>query len=138
MWIIKIFKIQWFYPPRILNEHWCILFLFTNSTRENWFQYVRRVFATAINFPCMITLGRRMSLTRYFQKQLTLKPPFRSPVCFQGTSWPEQHLGPWEKNPTFFSLKHPQGHPRVSAKKFSPIGPTIWPAMRNKYINVLF
>ena len=32
------------------------LFLFTNSARENWFQYVRRVYATAINFPCIITL----------------------------------------------------------------------------------
>ena len=30
-------------------------FLFTNS-RENWFQYVRRVYATAINFPCISTL----------------------------------------------------------------------------------
>ena len=28
------------------------LFLFTNS-KENWFQYVRRVFTTAINFPCI-------------------------------------------------------------------------------------
>ena len=25
--------------------------------RENWFQYVRRVFATAINFPCIITFA---------------------------------------------------------------------------------
>ena len=25
--------------------------------RENWFQYVRRVYATAINFPCISTLG---------------------------------------------------------------------------------
>ena len=24
--------------------------------RENWFQYVRRVYSTAINFPCIITL----------------------------------------------------------------------------------
>jgi len=33
------------------------LFLFPNSTqRESWFQYVRRVYATAINFPCIITL----------------------------------------------------------------------------------
>ena len=80
------------------------LFLFTNSTRENWLQYVRRVYATAINFSCIVTLGRRMSLTHYFQKQLTFKPPFRSLVCFQGTYWPEQHLGPWEKNQLFFSL----------------------------------
>ena len=34
------------------------LFLFTNSSKreENWFQYVRRVYATAINFPCISTL----------------------------------------------------------------------------------
>ena len=25
--------------------------------RENWFQYVRRVYTTAINFPCISTLG---------------------------------------------------------------------------------
>ena len=33
------------------------LSLFTSSARENWFQYVRRVYATAINFPCITTLG---------------------------------------------------------------------------------
>ena len=32
------------------------LFVFTILHRENWFQYVRRVYATAINFPCIITL----------------------------------------------------------------------------------
>jgi len=31
-------------------------FLFTNSASKNWFQYVRGVYATAINFPCIITL----------------------------------------------------------------------------------
>ena len=31
------------------------LFLFTNSA-QHWFQYVRRVYATAINFPCITTL----------------------------------------------------------------------------------
>ena len=30
------------------------------------------------------------------------------------------------------------GHTGVSAKKFIPIGPTVWPAIRNKYMNVLF
>ena len=29
--------------------------------RENWFQYVRRVYATAINFPCIITLPQSLS-----------------------------------------------------------------------------
>ena len=32
------------------------LFLFTKPPRENWFQYVRRENATAINFPYLITL----------------------------------------------------------------------------------
>ena len=34
-----------------------IRLVFTLPPRENWFQYVRRVYATAINFPCIITLG---------------------------------------------------------------------------------
>ena len=35
------------------------LFLFTNfAQREPWFQNVRRVYATSINFPCIITLDR--------------------------------------------------------------------------------
>ena len=32
------------------------LFLFTILPRENWFQYVRRVYTTAINFPCIVPL----------------------------------------------------------------------------------
>ena len=53
MWIIKI---KCFYPPQIINEHWCIYSCLQIPPRENWFQYVRRVYATAINFPCIITL----------------------------------------------------------------------------------
>ena len=34
------------------------LFLFTNTPSENWFQYVRIEYATAINFPCLITLDQ--------------------------------------------------------------------------------
>ena len=49
-------KIQCFYPPRILNEHWCIYSCLQISTRENWFQYVSRVYATEIKFLCIITL----------------------------------------------------------------------------------
>ena len=56
MWIIKIFKIQCFYPARKLNEHWCIYSCLQIPPRENWFQYVRRVCAAAINFPCITTL----------------------------------------------------------------------------------
>ena len=44
------------------------LHLFTNSAKkENWFQYVRRVNATAINFPCIITLQR----VKYIPRKMT-------------------------------------------------------------------
>ena len=33
-----------------------IRLVFTLPPRENWFQYVRIVIATAINFPCILTL----------------------------------------------------------------------------------
>ena len=57
MWIIKIIKIKCFYPPRILDEHCSIYSCLQIPPRENWFQYVRRVYATAINFPSIITLA---------------------------------------------------------------------------------
>ena len=57
MWIFKIIKIKCFYPPRILHKHWCIYSCLQIPPRENWFQYVRRVYTTAINFPCISTLG---------------------------------------------------------------------------------
>ena len=47
------------------------LFFFTNSShRENWFQYVRRVYTTAINFPCISTLQkmRLLQFGRYFTR----------------------------------------------------------------------
>ena len=56
MWIIKIFTIQCFYPTRIQNEHWCIYCYLQIPPRENWFQYVRRVNATSIYFPCITFL----------------------------------------------------------------------------------
>ena len=56
MRIIKIFEIQCFYPPRILDKHWCNGSCLQIPHRENWFLYVRRVYAAAINFPCIITL----------------------------------------------------------------------------------
>ena len=62
MWIIKIFKVQCFYPPRILNQHWCIYSCLPIPPRDNWFLYVRRVYATAINFPCIIILVTNISL----------------------------------------------------------------------------
>ena len=53
MWIIKIKSL---YPPRILYKHWFIYSCLQIPPRVKWFQYVRRVYATAINFPCIITL----------------------------------------------------------------------------------
>ena len=56
MWIIKIIKIKGFYSLGILNEHWGIYSCLQIPPRENWFQFVRREYASAINFPCIITL----------------------------------------------------------------------------------
>ena len=53
----KLSKINAFNPSRILNEHLCIYSCLQIPPRENWFQYVRRVYATAINFPCITTLN---------------------------------------------------------------------------------
>ena len=59
-----IFEILWsketiicFIAPRILDEHCRCIYLYLQiQPRENWFQYVRRVSAIAINFPCIRTL----------------------------------------------------------------------------------
>ena len=60
MCIIKMIKIKCFYSTRILNEHYSCLQI---PPRENWFQYLRRVYATAINFPCIITLTKLLKRT---------------------------------------------------------------------------
>jgi len=78
MWIIKIFKIQCFYPPRILNEHWWIYSCLQIPPRENWFQYVRRVYATAINFPCITTLPSPKHTFIYFIYWYIFFTPTRS------------------------------------------------------------
>ena len=67
MWIIKGNKIKCFYPPRILEARWCISSCLHTLPRENWFQYVRREYATAINFPCISALSvfAFMWLSRY-------------------------------------------------------------------------
>ena len=72
MWIIKIIKIKCF--PRILDEHWCIYSCLQNPPRENRFQYVRRVYATAINFPCISTSWYVLYvwLKNYFYSLLSL------------------------------------------------------------------
>ena len=50
------YQIKCFYPPRLLNKHWCIYSCLQTPPSENWFQCVRRVYVTAISFPCIITL----------------------------------------------------------------------------------
>ena len=62
MWIIKIIKIKCFFPPRILNKHWCIYSCLQSPPWENWLHNVRRVYATAINFPWISTLGITASM----------------------------------------------------------------------------
>ena len=44
----------------------------------------------------------------------------------------------FEKKIRIFSTYNTPGHPWVSTKNFSPIGPAVWPAVRNIYMNVLF
>ena len=41
------------------KRHWCIYSCLQIPPRENWFQYVRRVYGTAIIFHCITTLGCR-------------------------------------------------------------------------------
>ena len=60
LWIFKIIKIKCFYHSRVLDEHWCVYSCLQIAPRENWFQYVRRVYATSINFPCISTLTMDM------------------------------------------------------------------------------
>ena len=64
--IMCIIKIKCFYPPRILDEHRCIYSCLQIPPRENRFQYVRRVYATAINFPCICTLSEVSFITKKF------------------------------------------------------------------------
>ena len=60
LWIFKVIKIKCFYHSRVLDEHWCVYSCLQIAPRENWFQYVRRVYATSINFPCISTLTMGM------------------------------------------------------------------------------
>ena len=84
MWIIKIIKIQCFYPPRILNEHWCIYSCLQIPPRENLFQYVRRVYATAINFPCITSLS--VAIKQALNWSTPYTKVWSQPVCFNENS----------------------------------------------------
>ena len=52
----KLSKLNAFNLLGYKNEHWCIYSFLQIPPRENWFQYVRKVCATAVNFPCSIPL----------------------------------------------------------------------------------
>ena len=43
----------------ILNEHCCVYSCLQIPPKENWFQYVRRVYTTTINFPCITSLQQQ-------------------------------------------------------------------------------
>ena len=59
------------------NTNACIYTCLQIPPRENWFQYVPRVYAAAINFPCIITL-----LYRTCKFPIQLPPPFSSTKPF--------------------------------------------------------
>ena len=64
MLIIKIIKTKCSNPSPILNEQLGIYSCLQIPPRENWFQYVRRVYATAFNFPyitALVTLWLRFT-----------------------------------------------------------------------------
>ena len=48
---------------------WCIYSCLQIQPKENWFQHVRRVYTTAINFPCISTL----SMPKYIWFRFVLK-----------------------------------------------------------------
>ena len=50
----------------------CIFSCLQIPPRENWFQYVRRVYATAIKFPCIITLAWRVIWCRHTRHTVLL------------------------------------------------------------------
>ena len=67
--------------PRILDEHRCIYSCLQIPPRENWFQYVRREYATSINFPCISTLLETLTCKVWWRC-----PP--SPLCQSPRSHP--------------------------------------------------
>jgi len=54
IWIFKIIKIECFYLPRILNEHWLIYSCLQFLPRDNWFQYVREYTRPQLTFLALI------------------------------------------------------------------------------------
>ena len=91
MLIIKIIKIKCSNPSRILNEQQCIYSCLQTPPRENWFQYVRRVYTTAINFSYITALHAPLPPSRTPLHILDLKcnlervPNFFSEISFRST-----------------------------------------------------
>ena len=86
-----------------LDKHWCIYSCLQIPPRENWFQCVRRVYATANNFPCITflelvtfeVLTFYLSVNKHFQVWFT-KPSlskrlhdFRGKTRWQQVGWME-------------------------------------------------
>ena len=63
--MIEFFKIECFYLPWIQKEHRYIYFCSQTPPRENWFEYERREYATAINFPCLAPRDKRVTKIDY-------------------------------------------------------------------------
>ena len=63
-------KLSKYNASRILDEHWCIYSCLQIPPRENWFQYVRWVYTTAINFPYITALVLPVYFTVSYQSSL--------------------------------------------------------------------
>ena len=69
----------------LLGYIWCIYSCLQIPPRENWFQYVRRVYETVIKFPCIITLYKTL---------LIYKPPnTRTSYLLRLYIFPQGHQG---------------------------------------------
>ena len=73
---------------------------------------------------------------------LCYSDPFKSSGGFIKTSWRARRCSwkkMWKKKKlNFFFAYNTPGHPWASTKNASPIGPAVWPAKRNIFLNVLF
>jgi len=81
----------------------CIYSCLLISLKENWFQYVRWEYSTAINFPCLITLGVHTLLEDFgnwtgniFPVVLKFSEVIEKPLIFVGPNSNEGKLIFWK------------------------------------------
>ena len=60
----------------------CIYSCLQSPSRENWFWYVRRVYATAINFPCFSTLCVYYVFILLVHFLLNIFKKLKSDICY--------------------------------------------------------